>query len=25
MMKKAMKNGKTFSESHKIAQKKVGT
>ena len=25
MMKKAMKNGKTFSESHKMAQKKVGT
>ena len=25
MMKKEMKNGKTFSESHKMAQKKVGT
>ena len=24
MMKKEMKNGKTFSESHKMAQKKVG-
>ena len=24
MMATAMKNGKTFSESHKIAQKKVG-
>ena len=25
MMKKLMKNGKTFTEAHKITQKKIGT